>query len=516
MKKIVLPLVICLLAAVGFSSPSQAQQTSYKQTNLVANIPGMANHTDPQLSNSWGIASFPGQPFWIADNNSGLSTLYDASGSKNSLVVQIPSAKVNPCNPGCPTGIVANGSPDFGGALFLFDTEDGILVSWSGGTQAQTAFDNSVSGAVYKGLALASNNSGNFLLAANFRSGKIDVFDRNLNLTSLAGSFNDPSLPAGFAPHGVHVINNQVYVAYALQDAPKHDPVNGPGNGFVDVFDVNGNFVRRLASMGSLNSPWGVAMASATFGSFSRDILVGNFGDGSISAFDSGSGKFLGSLTDAGKNVLRNPGLWDLAFGQTSNDANTLYLTAGGANQTSGLFATLVPAQAATSGDFSFVVSSPTITLTPGGSNTLTVSSGALGGFNSPIALSCSGLPAGVSCSFSPSSITPGSSTAMSNLRISVSSGYTPAALMTWLPLSGAGLLGLVFGSCGTQGKSARRILKRNLGVGAVVLLGMLMLVAAGCGMSSSQHTNNGATSFMVTGTSGSITHSVPVMLTIH
>ena len=516
MRRIVLSSVICLVAAVGFSTLSQAQQSSYKQTNLVANTSGMANHTDPQLSNSWGIASFPGQPFWISDNNSGLSTLYDASGNKNSLVVQIPSAKVNPCNPGCPTGIVANGSPDFGGALFLFDTEDGIMVSWSGGTQAQTAFDNSVSGAVYKGLALASNNSGNFLLAANFRSGKIDVFDRNFNLTSLAGSFNDPNLPSGFAPHGVHVIGGQVYVAYALQDAAKHDPVNGPGNGFVDVFDENGNFVRRLASMGSLNSPWGVAMASATFGSFSHDILVGNFGDGSINAFDSGSGKFLGSLTDAGNNVLKNPGLWDLVFGQTPGDANTLYVTAGGANQTSGLFASIVPAQAVTSGDFSFAVSSPTITVARGGSSRLTVSSGALGGFNNAITLSCSGLPAGVSCSFSPNSITPGSSTAMSSLRVSVSSGYAVAALMTWLPLSGAGLLGLVFGSCGTEGKSARRNLKSNLRVGALALMGMLLLVAAGCGMSSSQHTNNGATSFMVTGTSGTITHSVPVMLTIH
>lgn len=122
MKNIVLPLVICLLAAVGFPTPSQAQQSGYKQTNLVANTPGMANHVDPQLSNSWGVAFFPGQPFWIADNNSGLSTLYDASGNKNSLVVQIPSAKVNPCSPGCPTGIVTNGSTDFGGALFLFDT----------------------------------------------------------------------------------------------------------------------------------------------------------------------------------------------------------------------------------------------------------------------------------------------------------------------------------------------------------------------------------------------------------
>src|SRR5271157_3453080 len=203
---------------------SQAQQSGYSQSNLVADTSGIAAHTDSQLSNPWGIASFPGQPFWIANNNGGTSTLYDASGNKNSLVVQIPTASVNPCNPGCPTGTVANSAgSDFGGALFLFDTEDGILVGWSQGTAGITVVDNSPAGAVYKGLALLNNGSGNFLLAANFRSGKIDVFDRAFKPAALAGTFTDPNLPAGFARHGVHVISNQVYVAYALQDAAKHD-----------------------------------------------------------------------------------------------------------------------------------------------------------------------------------------------------------------------------------------------------------------------------------------------------
>src|SRR5271169_5562145 len=206
MKRYLALLILGLVATF-----SQAQQSGYSQTNLVADTAGIAAHTDPQLSNPWGIASFPGQPFWIANNNGGTSTLYDASGNKNSLVVQIPSASVNPCNPGCPTGTVANSSgTDFGGAQFLFDTEDGILVAWSQGTVGITVVDNSAAGAVYKGLALLNNGSGSFLLAANFRSAKIDVFDRSFKPVSLGGIFTDPNLPAGFAPHAVHVLNNQV------------------------------------------------------------------------------------------------------------------------------------------------------------------------------------------------------------------------------------------------------------------------------------------------------------------
>src|SRR5579864_1873041 len=188
MRRFLAVFILALIAAVA-----QAQQAGYSQANLVADTAGIANHTDPQLSNPWGIALFPGQPFWIANNNGGTSTLYDASGNKDSLVVTIPTAATNPCQVGCPTGIVANSfGADFGGGLFIFDTEDGILASWSQGIAAVKVVDNSGASAVYKGLALLSNGSGNFLLAANFRSGKVDVFDRAFHPTSLAGSFSDP------------------------------------------------------------------------------------------------------------------------------------------------------------------------------------------------------------------------------------------------------------------------------------------------------------------------------------
>jgi uncharacterized protein (TIGR03118 family) len=290
-----------LLITLAIPSGLRAQQAGYSQTNLVSNTAGVATTTDSQLLNPWGISFIPGSDFWIANNNSGTSTLYDNQGKKNTgLVVTIPGATKNPngnCAPGCPTGTVANGNGIyFGGGQFIFDTEDGLVANWTGASNTATvAFDNSASGAVYKGLALVNST---FLLAANFNSGKVDVLDRNFNLTSLSGSFTDPNLPAGFAPHGIHVINNQVYVAYAMQDGSKHDAQPGAGLGQVDIFDMNGNFVSTfVAAGGKLNAPWGVVATPATFGTFPNAILVGNFGDGTINAFDT-KGKFLGQLTD--------------------------------------------------------------------------------------------------------------------------------------------------------------------------------------------------------------------------
>jgi uncharacterized protein (TIGR03118 family) len=517
MKKLAL-LLLGLLVTSGGAVTLFAQQTAYMQTNLVANVSGVAAHTDSQLSNPWGISIIPGNPFWIANNNGGTSTLYDASGNKQSLVVGIPSASVNPCSPGCPTGTAGNTTGQFNGGLFIFDTEDGIVANWTGANNAVVAFDNSKNLAVYKGLALLTNSSGSFLLLTNFRSGKIDVLDHNFQPTSLSGFFTDPHLPAGMAPHGIHIINNQIYVAYAMQDAPKHDPTIGAGSGLVDIFDANGNFVKTFASGGKLNAPWGVVATPATFGTFHDDILVGNFGDGTINAFDP-TGKFLGQLMDSGNNVITNPGLWDMVFGQPgTGDPSTLYFTAGGANQTSGLFATLVPASAATNADFSLALSAQSATLPVGGSTSLSVSSSGVGGFNSSISLSCSGLPAGLSCTFSPGLITPGSSTASSKLTVSAASTYMPyvaSGMMGWLPFSGLGAMGMIF--AGRRQKLGVKGRKWALGAGAAVLL-VLSLFALGCGGgSSTSRPNNNANSvtMMVTGTSGAIVHSVPVTLTI-
>jgi uncharacterized protein (TIGR03118 family) len=490
-----------------------AQQTAYTQTNLVADQAGVANHTDAQLSNPWGISFIPGNPFWIANNNGGTSTLYDAQGNKQTLVVGIPSAANSPCSPGCPTGTVANTSTDFTNDSFLFDTEDGILAGWNGTGDAKTVVDNSGANAVYKGLALVGNNEGNFLLAANFRTGAIDVFDRNFKPATLAGgTFMDPSLPAGYAPHGVHVIGNQIFIAYAAQDAPRHDPMIGAGLGLVDIFTNEGVFVKRFATGGMLNAPWGVVQASANFGAFSNDLLVGNFGDGTINVFDS-TGKSLGQLSDTNNKVITNAGLWDLVFGAGgTGDPNTLYFTAGSATQNHGLFGTLVPAATAAS-DFSLTLSAPSATVTRGGSTKVTIDAAAAGGFNTPISLSCSGLPTGVSCTFSPSTITPGGTAAASNLTIAVGSSYVqPTGYVMPASIVGMGLLGLVFGVDRNQKSMLRRT--RLWALGSAVLLLGLLLGAVGCS-NSSNHSAPPGTTVMVVGTAGGISHSAPLALTI-
>jgi len=507
--------ILGLLTMLGVSSMALAQQNGYSQTNLVANTAGVANHTDSQLSNPWGISFIPGQPFWIANNNGGTSTLYDAQGNKQTLVVGIPGASANPCNPGCPTGTVANSlNGYFGNGSFLFDTEDGIIANWTGQANAVVAVDNSSAGAVYKGLALLTNNDGTFLLAANFNSGKIEVYDRNFNPTSLAGgTFTDPNLPAGDAPHGVHLIPHVVLVAYAQQDAAKHDPVTGAGLGIVDAFDNTGHFTRTFASGGTLNAPWGAVMAPANFGTFAGDVLIGNFGDGTINAYDT-SGHFLAQVTDSAGHVITNPGLWDMVFGAGgTGDPGTLYFTAGGVNQTSGLFATLVPATAA-GADFSLHLSAPTITVAPGGASTLTVASAAVGGFNGQITLSCS-TASGLTCSFSPNTISPGSSAASSTLTLTAAAtapggGYGGIGMAL---LSGLGLFGTMFTAGRKPGAGKRKSVLLMAGL-ALLVAGMTFTVACGSN-SNHQTTAPSQATLMVTGTAGAISHSVPVMVSV-
>lgn len=505
-----------------------AQQTGYSQTNLVSNTAGVGTTTDPQLLNPWGISILPGQDFWIANNNSGTSTLYDAQGTKNALVVTIPGATKNPngnCSPGCPTGNVANGNGSyFAGGSFIFDTEDGIIANWTGASSAVVAFDNSASGAVYKGLALLNST---FLLAANFNSGKVDVFDQNFHPTSLGGSFTDPKLPAGFAPHGIHVIGNQIYVAYAMQDGPKHDAQPGAGLGQVDIFDMNGNFMSTFVAAGAqLNAPWGVVETPATFGAFPNAILIGNFGDGTINAFDT-TGKFLGQLTDTSSKTIVNPGLWDMVFGGggPSGDPGTLYLTAGGSNQpnfpaggtTTSVFASLVPAAAVGSPDFSLTLSAPSLTVMQGAAANLMVSASAVGGFNGQIALTCTA-PSGLTCALNPSTISPGSSTASSTLTVSAASTPPPTG---YRALGMALLPGLgIFGSVLTLRK--RKLFARNnaLSMSVLGLLLAISIFAVGCGSGGTAKSQPATTAsqltLTVTGTSGSLSHASAVTITVN
>src|SRR6267378_8057698 len=416
---------------------AHAQTNSYKQTNLVSDTAGMAAKTDAKLVNPWGIAFIPGNPFWISDNNSGFTTLYDQNGALNgSFTVAPPNGSSNPATP---TGIVAppssagfnvNGQP----GIFIFDTEDGTISAWTGGASTILTVDNSAvpsaaTGAVYKGLALIKNTTGSFLLATNFRSAKVELYDTGFRQTQILGpgAFNDPSLPAvpagsgspGYAPFGIKAINvnntAMVVVTYALQDTLMHDPLHIAGAGFVDLFSADGTMVRRITSDSHLNAPWGAVIPPASFGSFgaSGNLLVGNFGDGTINAYNFATGAFVDQMKDQNGMVITNVSLWDMVFGGggSSGDPNTMYITAGLANEQHGLFAAMTAnASAPPAGaDFSISASPTSATVAIGQATTIQVTVSGLNGFNSAVQFTCSGEPANSLCTFSPSSVTPAS-----------------------------------------------------------------------------------------------------------
>ena len=337
-----------------------ASQGFYQQTNLVSDIPGLAAVHDPNLVNSWGIVHGPATPFWIADNGTGVSTLYNGAGTPfppppgTPIVVTIPPPKGSPAGTvAAPTGVVFNGTSGFvvskgaasGPARFIFSTEDGTISGWNPGVDPTHAIliEPTPADAVYKGLAIGSNASGTFLYATNFRAGTVDVYNAQFHQVSLTGSFADPNLLPGYAPFGIATIGGNLYVTYALQNAAKHDDVAGPAHGFVDVFDTNGNLIKRLVTRGRLNSPWGLALAPANFGRFSNDLLVGNFGDGRINAVDPQTGDFLGQLRDASNRPITIDGLWGLEFGNDGNagPSTTLFFTAGINDEADGLFGSL-------------------------------------------------------------------------------------------------------------------------------------------------------------------------------
>jgi len=345
---------------------SQAAVTS-------AGLPAAA-HTDTNLVNPWGMAAGTSTPMWISNNGMGNATLYDGNGNPQALIVTVPaSTNAGATSPAPVTGDVFNGTTDFnvggvGGAHFIFATEDGTIAGWNSGTTAVMKVDNAnfTTGPVYKGLAIGSSGGSNFIYATNFRTGKVDVFNGTFNKQTTGFSFTDPTLPVGYAPFGIANIGGLLYVTYAVQDAAKHDDVAAVGNGIVSVFDTAGTFVHRVATNGTLDSPWGIAKAPAGFGPFSNDLLVGNFGNGRINAFDPSTFAFEGQLLDGQDNFISIPGLWGLRFGAggTNGSRGALFFTAGIGGEAHGLFGRIAPAPTgpdfpATEGSaFSRVVSS--------------------------------------------------------------------------------------------------------------------------------------------------------------
>src|SRR5438105_7117898 len=349
-------------ALLLLSTPSFGQH--YVTTPLVSNVAGRAPVIDPHLRKPWGLVASPTSPWWMANNAGGTSTLYNGAGQIVPFVVTIPNAPSQPA-PGSPTSVMFNGSStDFllapgKRAVFIFVTEDGTVQGWNPAVKPTTAVievDNSqnptpADGAVYKGATIAEIDGNRFILAANFRSGRIDVFDTNFKQVRRVRSdddnaFDDDRIADGFAPFNVQAIGPNIYVTYAKQDAAKHDPVGGAGLGFVKVFNTHGSLLQRLQHGSWFNAPWGVVLTPGNFGEFSHAILVGQFRDGTIAAFNPVTGRFMGNVLNPDSTTFTSSGLWALRFGAgntNSGSATTLFFTAGPDGEMNGLFATLTP-----------------------------------------------------------------------------------------------------------------------------------------------------------------------------
>jgi uncharacterized protein (TIGR03118 family) len=315
---------ITVAAGLVLFSGMVLAQTSYFVTNLTSDVSGKTKNTDPLLANPWGLAYAPGGAFWVSDEASGWSTLYNGKGVPQSLQVVVPTASGTGF--GTPTGIVYNGSQEFAidswVSVFLFATLDGSIQGWSSFNPSATLVGATQSGAVYTGLAITSHSSGNFLYAADAANNKVDVYDGTF---SLVMSFTDPTIPAGFAPFGIQDIGGQVYVTYAAQ--------NGGSGGYVDIFTESGTFVKRFASGKPLNQPWGMAVAPSNFGPMSNAFLVtNNTTNGGVNAFNASTGRFMGALKNSSGKALLINGIWGIEFGGgTANNGqkNQLFFTAG-------------------------------------------------------------------------------------------------------------------------------------------------------------------------------------------
>lgn len=337
-------ILLCLLLNAGCKKIAQHFiPNDYEQFNLVADVPGYgAAHLDSNLVNAWGIAAAPAGPIWISAAETGVSTVYDATG----LTLRPPVAIPTPTDSfgGAPTGVIFNNTTDFAflkgkvttASRFIFATENGTLAAWGGGNTATIVADRSASDAVYKGLALAKDGGNNYLYATDFRNGKVDVFDKDFKYVS-GKPFQDPGIPNGYAPFNIRNINGYLYVTYAKQLLPdKEDDEPGPGNGYVDIFWPNGTLVKRFATRDALNAPWGIVMAAPGFCATKDVILIGNFGDGKINMYSS-SGMFLGPLKKGWQPIVIE-GLWGLENNIPMTDPTQLFFTAGPGDEEHGLF----------------------------------------------------------------------------------------------------------------------------------------------------------------------------------
>jgi len=532
-----LGIVLLLVAAIVSCGVTQAQVAgAYQVTNILSDGSVPAMTTDPGFIDPWGVSGT--NTLWIDTNVTGFSYLSSIAGVLGSFKAIVPPASGT--GTGSPTGTVQNTTTGFilsngSKASFLFATLDGTISGWNGGTSAGgnhalIAINNSASNAVYPDLAVVTNATGTFLLAPNFGQGaKVEIYNTSFAAATLAGTFTDPSVPTGYAPYAIKVLGTQVFVTYMLRTVPPfaagagtYQEVLGTNTGFVSVFDVNGNFVARVVTGGNLNAPWGVAIAPAGFGIYSGDLLIGNFGDGLITAYSpTAPYAYLGMVSDGTGKAISYPGLWEI-FVSTATAANpsAIYFTAGIGGEQHGLFGVIANSTSASSTPtFNLSASSQVASVTMGSSAGLIISVAPTNSFTGTVSLSCSGLPSGATCSFTPSQLTVSATApATAALTIQTSAG-SKGYVKEGLSASGkhgslflASALMLPFGSLLAFGRRRRLASMRLLG--AVMLALISAGLIAGCG-SSMSGTPAGTTNVTIMATSGSIAQTSTVALTV-
>jgi len=528
---------IALLLAATASCGLAAAQTAgiYTVTNIISDGIVPATTMDAGFVDPWGVSG--GNTLWINTNVTGFSYVTSVAGVLSTTIKGvIPPASGT--GTGQPTGTVQNTTTGFilsdgTKASFLFATGDGTISGWNSGTVANHALievNNSAKNAVYTDLALVTNTTGTFLLAPNFgQGGDVEIYNTSFQAATLAGTFTDPNIPTGYAPYAIKVLGTQVFVTYMLRTTPPfavgagtYQEILGTNTGFVSVFDVNGNFVARAVTGGNLNAPWGVAIAPAGFGIYGGDLLIGNFGDGLITAYNPTTYAYQGTVADGTGKAIAYPGLWDI-FVSTATAAvpNSIYFTAGLDGETHGLFGVIANGATTTATPtFNVSASTQVASVAVGASSTLAISVAPSNAFTGTVTLACSGLPAGATCTFSPAqlAVSP-TAPALATLAVQTSAGsagsYLPAGL-------GERPRGIVFALLLPFG-SLLALRRRFIGLRAGLrMLGVLAVLAAsagllaGCGSSGTAATPAGTSNVTVTATSGSVMQTTVVALTVH
>jgi uncharacterized protein (TIGR03118 family) len=538
-------LFVASALSVATLSLQTAAQTGgvYQVTNLISDGSVPAAFTDPNFINPWAISD--SGTWWISTANTGFNYVVGSTTPVGTIKFKVIVPPASGTATGSPAGsvttagatgmILSNGTK----ASFLFSTLDGTISGWNSalGTAnalSLIAINNNAAGASYPGLAILNTATASYVLAANFgTANKIEVYDSTFKPTALTGSFTDPTLPAGYSPFSVHVINNQIYVAYAMRSTAPYGPVNAVGNGAVSIFDTSGNFIARAATGGNLDSPWGVAVAPADFGVFGGALLIGNFGNGLINAYNPTTYAYLGQLTNGAGQPLTYASLWELLPGGTTvggttsvsgGDPSTVYFTAGLTGEAHGLFGGIVNSTTATgTPSYGFSAATGSLTVADGSSVETTVSVAPTYNFTGTVTLSCAGLPFGATCSFSPAQIS-ASGTAPSIATLTIQTRGSTAARLQSTPHGAAGIATAFLLPFASVLVFYRRRLPALRGLlGLIVLCGITFAAAGvmmGCrgmvpGGTPPPTTPSGTSQVAVTASSGSTSQTVMIALTV-